>query len=193
RVALGLPGKPPEGTSLTDVPADLDQTFSSVRQALADLIQSAAQLGIVSSSYNLPPKQTLDEFYRRDPGGDIDRIYAEVIKNAPALKHAEASLLRAQRDLDQANFVLRYCTGPAKIGGVAPRRNVNPGNNVQVGQSLMAIRSLRDIWVDANFKETQLRDLRIGQRGERELDMYGGKRTFEGRISGFTMRPRSPP
>jgi membrane fusion protein (multidrug efflux system) len=187
RVALGLPGKPPEGTSLTDVPADLDQTFSSVRQALADLIQSAAQLGIVSSSYNLTPKQTLDEFYRRDPGGDIDRIYAEVIKNAPALKQAEASLLRAQRDLDQAKLDLRYCTVVAEIAGVVTRRNVNPGNNVQLGQSLMAIRSLRDIWVDANFKETQLRDLRIGQRVELELDMYGGKRKFEGRISGFTM------
>jgi membrane fusion protein (multidrug efflux system) len=187
RVALGLPGKPPEGTSLTDVPADLDQTFSSVRQALADLIQSAARLGIVSSSYNLTPKQTLDEFYRRDPGGDIDRIYAEVIKNAPALKQAEASLLRAQRDLDQAKLDLRYCTVVAEIAGVVTRRNVNPGNNVQLGQSLMAIRSLRDIWVDANFKETQLRDLRIGQRVELELDMYGGKRKFEGRISGFTM------
>ena len=187
RVALGLPGKPPEGTSLTDVPADLDQTFSSVRQALADLIQSAAQLGLVSSSYNLTPKQTLDEFYRRDPGGDIDRIYANVIKNAPGLKQAEASLLRAQRDLDQANLDLRYCTVVAEIEGVVTRRNVNPGNNVQVGQSLMAIRSLRDIWVDANFKETQLRNLRIGQHVDLEVDMYGGKRKFGGRISGFTM------
>jgi membrane fusion protein (multidrug efflux system) len=187
RVALGLPGKPPDGASLTDVPADLDQTFSSVRQALADLIQSASQLGIVASSYNLTPKQTLDEFYRRDPGGDIDRIYADIIKSAPGLKQAEASLLRAQRDLDQAKLDLRYCTVVAEIDGVITRRNVNPGNNVQVGQSLMAIRSLRDIWVDANFKETQLRNLRIGQRVGLELDMYGGKRTFEGRISGFTM------
>src|SRR6266446_10315666 len=66
-------------------------------------------------------------------------------------------------------------------------RHVNPGNHVQVGQSLMAIRSLSDIWVDANFKETQLRDLRIGQRAELNVDMYGSKRTFEGRVSGFTM------
>ena len=44
------------------------------------------------------------------------------------------------------------------------RRNVNPGNNVQAGQSLMAVRSLTEIWIDANFKETQLADLRIGQR-----------------------------
>jgi membrane fusion protein, multidrug efflux system len=68
-----------------------------------------------------------------------------------------------------------------------PEVVIHPGNNVQVGQSLMAIRSLRDIWVDANFKETQLRNLRIGQRVDLEVDMYGGKRVFEGRISGFTM------
>ena len=51
----------------------------------------------------------------------------------------------------------------------------------------MAIRSLRDIWVDANFKETRLHHLRIGQRAEFKVDMYGGEHTFEGRISGFTM------
>jgi multidrug resistance efflux pump len=53
-------------------------------------------------------------------------------------------------------------------------------------QSVMAIRSLRDIWIDANFKETQIRDLRIGQHVDLELDTYGGKHLFEGRISGFT-------
>jgi membrane fusion protein (multidrug efflux system) len=186
RVALGLPAQPPAGSSLADVPADLDQTFSSVRQAQADLLQSAAQLGVAPSSYNLGPKQMLDEFYRRDPSGDLDRIYAAVIKSAPSLKQAEANLMQAQRDLDDAKLNLRYCTVVAEIDGVITRRNVNPGNNVQVGQSLMAIRSLRDIWVDANFKETQLRNLRIGQRVDLEVDMYGGKRKFEGRISGFT-------
>jgi membrane fusion protein (multidrug efflux system) len=50
----------------------------------------------------------------------------------------------------------------------------------------MAIRSLRDIWIDANFKETQLRNLRIGQHVDIEADMYGGKQIFQGRISGFT-------
>ena len=187
RAALGLPGKPPEGTSVTDVPANLDQTFSSVRQALGELMASAAQLGVVPSSYDLTPKQVVEEFYRRDPGGDINRIYADVIKNAPALKQAQAGLMQAQRDLDQARLDLRYCTIRAEINGVITRRNVNPGNNVQVGQSLMAIRSLRDIWVDANFKETQLRDLRIGQHVDLEVDMYGGKHSFEGRISGFTI------
>ena len=187
RAALGLPGKPPEGTNITDVPPNLDQTFSSVRQALGELMQSAAQLGVVPSSYDLTPRQVVEEFYQRDPGGDINRIYAKVIKNAPALKQAQAGLEQAQRDLDQAKLQLSYCTIPAEIDGVVTRRSVNPGNNVQVGQSLMAIRSLRDIWVDANFKETQLRDLRIGQPVNLEVDMYGGKQRFEGRISGFTM------
>ena len=66
-------------------------------------------------------------------------------------------------------------------------RNVNPGNNVQAGQSLMAVRSLTEIWIDANFKETQLADLRIGQRVRCEVDMYGSRKEFEGRITGFTM------
>jgi len=187
RVALGLPAIPPQGVSLTDVPPDLDQTFSSVRQALAELIESASKLGVVASSFNLTPKQTLEEFYKRDPQGDIDRIYAKIIQDAPSLKQSAAALEEAERDLDQAKLDLKYCTVVAEIDGVVTRRNVNPGNNVQIGQSLMAIRSLKDIWIDANFKETQLRNLRIGQKVEIETDVYGGKKTFEGRISGFTM------
>ena len=58
---------------------------------------------------------------------------------------------------------------------------------MQVGQNLMAVRSLKEIWVDANFKETELRDLRIGQPVDLHVDMYGGSHVFKGRISGFTM------
>jgi membrane fusion protein (multidrug efflux system) len=187
RVALGLPAEPPTGKPLTDVPGDLDQNFSSVREALSELMQSITQLGVVPSSFNLTPKRTLEEFYKRDPGGDIDRIYADVIQNAPSLKQAQVAVEQAQHDLDQANLDLRYTKIVSEIDGVVTRRNVNPGNNVQVGQSLMAVRSLSDMWVDANFKETQLRDLRIGQRVELTTDMYGGHQSFEGRISGFTM------
>jgi membrane fusion protein (multidrug efflux system) len=71
--------------------------------------------------------------------------------------------------------------------GVVTRRNVNPGNNVQVGQSLMAIRSLREIWVDANFKETQLRDFAHRVAGRSVRRHVGGRHVFKGRISGFTM------
>lgn len=187
RVALGLAAKPDPGQALTDVPDDLPQTFSSVRQAQADLLQSAAQVSIFPSSYKLTPKEMLEEFYNRDPSGDVDVIYAKLIKDAPAQKQAEAKLLEAQHELEQAELNLRYCDIVAEIDGVVTRRNVNPGNNVQAGQSLMAIRSLTEVWIDANFKETQLSQLRIGQPVAIRADMYGKHRDFKGRISGFTM------
>jgi membrane fusion protein (multidrug efflux system) len=186
RVSLGLPAEPENGGDLGLVPPDLDQTFSSVRQAQAELIQTGAELGI-SPSFNLTPKQMLEKFYKRDPNGDIDKILAALVPEAPAVKQAEAKLESAERDLDQAELNLRYCKIIAEIDGVVTRRNVNPGNNVLAGQGLMAIRSLDEIWIDANFKETQLQDLRIGQPVDVYADMYGGRRVFPGRISGFTL------
>ncbi len=220
RAGLGLPAKPVPGHELTTVPADLDQTFSVVRQSLADLLQSAAQFGYLNPTWDATPTQAVANFFLQDqassiasvasqagglfhlwqPGwvvetmiraqdtkGSLDRIYAHYIVSAPIIKQAEAKLLQARRDLDQAELDLRYCDIVSDIDGVVTRRNVNPGNNVQVGQSLMAVRSLTEIWIDANFKETQLADLRIGQRVRLEVDMYGSRREFEGRITGFTM------
>ncbi len=187
RAALGVPTKPAEGEKLDSVPKDLDQTNPSVRQALAMLLESAAPLAIFPSSYTATPSEVIAEFYKRDPQGNVDRIYAEVIRQAPTIQQYKAKLEQAERDLDQAHLNLTYCVVHAEIDGIVTRRNVNPGNNVQAGQSLMAVRSLTEIWIDANFKETQLRQLRIGQRARLEVDMYGSHYTFEGRITGFTM------
>ncbi len=181
RASLGLPPQP-DGEDLGEVPPDLDQTFSSVLQAQAGVIQSAAQLGVIHS-FEETPKQMLEGFEKQ---GDINNYFSRLAADAPDVKQAEAKLEVAQRDLAQAELDLRYCDVVAEIDGVITRRNVNPGDNVQVGQSLMAIRSLNEIWVDANFKETQLGDLRIGQPVDLYVDMYGGRHVFKGRISGFT-------
>jgi membrane fusion protein (multidrug efflux system) len=228
RADLGLPDKPPEGHDLTEVPPNLDQNFSSVRQVLGLLTQSAAQFGYFPPSWSPTPKQAVAEFYKHDllgyasllgqmlgawgiaPGGPpvsvlaqqlaavgslqsdtlaLDRILVLVIPRAPAIQQANAKLQQARRDLAQAELNLRYCDVYSEIDGQVTSRSVNPGNNVQAGQNLMAVRALRppDVWVDANFKETQLADLRIGQRVRLEVDMYGRRREFQGRISGFTM------
>ena len=183
---MGLPAEPENGGPLSLTPPDLDQTFSSVRQAQADLIQTAAQLGVVHS-YNQTPKQMLAQFEKLDPQGNVDQTFAQLLPGTPAVKQAEAKLKSAESDFAQAGLNLRYCEITAEIDGVITRRNVNPGNNILVAQGLMAIRSLRDIWVDANFKETQLRDLRIGQAVDLYADTYGDRRVFHGRIAGFTM------
>jgi membrane fusion protein, multidrug efflux system len=187
RVSLGLAAQPPPGHELTEVPDDLDQSFSSVIQALGQLLESTSQFGYIPGSWSARPKEILDEFYKQDPHGDVDKILARLIPNAPAVKQASAKLIQARADLDQALLNLRYCDIVSEIDGVVTRRNVNPGNNVQVGQSLMAVRSLTEIWIDCNFKETQLADLRIGHRVQCEVDMYGSRREYEGRITGFTM------
>jgi membrane fusion protein, multidrug efflux system len=186
RVALGLDPHP-EGKDLTDVPADLNQTFSGVSEALNTLLQSMTQAGFPLGSFSHTPRQALDEFTRRDKDGNIDRILERMVPEAPAVRQAEAKLLQARRDLAQAELNLRYCDIVSEIDGVVTSRSVNPGNNVSSGQSLMTVRSLNEIWIDANFKETQLADLRIGQRVRCEVDMYGSRREFEGRITGFTM------
>src|SRR5262249_34022615 len=92
RVGLGLPAQPPKGRDLTDVPPDPDQNFSSVREALGALLQSAAQFGYFPASWNSTPKEVLDTFYKQDPEGNLDRILANLIPHAPAIKQAEAKL-----------------------------------------------------------------------------------------------------
>jgi membrane fusion protein (multidrug efflux system) len=185
RVSLGLKALAMDSPDLGEVPADLDQNFSAVRDAQAALIESAAKLGVLHS-YTQAPKEMLEEF-EKSGSGDIDRTLARLAAEAPAVKQAEARLEATKRDLAQAELDLRYSDVVAEIDGIVTRRNVNPGNNVQVGQALMAVRSLDEIWVDANFKETQLADLRIGQPVDLRVDMYGSRQTFRGRIAGFTM------
>ncbi|HTT75313.1 MAG TPA: HlyD family secretion protein [Candidatus Binataceae bacterium] len=186
RAELGLPVTPKNGDELSGIPPNLDQTYSAVKAAQARLMQTAAELGVFHS-FNESPEEMLAEFYKRDSSGNINAIFDEISKNAPDVLQAEARLKEAQADLDQAELNLSYCDVVADIDGVVTRRSVNPGDQVIAGQGLMALRSLTDIWVDANFKETQLADLRIGQPVDLDVDMYGSHRHFRGRVSGFTM------
>src|SRR5216683_6352151 len=186
RAELGLSSTPKNGDELSGIPANLDQTYSAVKVAQARLMQTAAELGSFHS-FRESPDEMLAEFYKRDASGNIDVILDEISKNAPDVKQAEAKLSEAQANLHQAELNLSYCDVVAEIDGVVTRRSVNPGDQVIAGQGLMALRSLTDIWVDANFKETQLASLRIGQPVVLDVDMYGGHRHFRGRVSGFTM------
>jgi membrane fusion protein (multidrug efflux system) len=85
RVSLGLPAQPASG-DLGEVPPDLDQTFSSVREAQAALIQVAAQLG-VAHSYEQQPKQMVEQFEKLNQG-DVDQTLAALTADAPAVKQA---------------------------------------------------------------------------------------------------------
>jgi len=97
---------------------------------------------------------------------------------------ANAVIQQARANLAAAELDLSYTTIVAPIDGVVTNKNVEPGQIVQPGQGLMTIVPLNDVWVTANFKETQLRDVRPGQRAEVKVDMYD--RTIPGRVESIS-------
>jgi membrane fusion protein (multidrug efflux system) len=94
---------------------------------------------------------------------------------------ADAQVLLAKAALDQARLNLERTVVRAPADGLVSRRTVEVGQVVQPGQPLMSITSLHDVWVTANFKETQLGEMTAGQRAEIEVDAYGGRR-YSGRV-----------
>jgi membrane fusion protein (multidrug efflux system) len=86
---------------------------------------------------------------------------------------AQAAALRKKADLDQAMLNLQYTKVIAPVTGIVSDRTVEVGQNVQAGQELMKVIPLEDIWVTANFKETQLRDMKPGQKATIFVDATG--------------------
>jgi membrane fusion protein (multidrug efflux system) len=94
----------------------------------------------------------------------------------------EAQAARAKASLDQAELNLGYTRIIAPVDGVVGNRNAQVGQNVQVGQEMLSIVPLTDIWVTANFKETQLEHMRPGQSVEIKVDALGGQK-FNARVT----------
>jgi membrane fusion protein (multidrug efflux system) len=106
----------------------------------------------------------------------------EQVKQTNARAEAAAAQVKqAKATLDQAELNLQYATLKAPVAGIVSRRSVEVGQVVQAGQPLLAIIPLHDVWVTANFKETQLKDMRPGQRATVKVDAYGGQ-SFTGKV-----------
>ena len=100
------------------------------------------------------------------------------IANNPAVQQARANF-RAAWVASQRNTIV------APIAGYVAQRSVQVGSSIQPGQALMTIVPLHDLWVDANFKENQLRHVRIGQPAKITTDLYGGSITYTGKVIGL--------
>ncbi|MFT4172534.1 MAG: efflux RND transporter periplasmic adaptor subunit [Rhodocyclaceae bacterium] len=96
----------------------------------------------------------------------------------PDVKAAAAAVRRAYLDYVRTDLV-------APVTGYVAQRSVQVGQRVQPGAPLMAVVPLDQVWVDANFKETQLQHMRIGQPVELRADLYGSDVTFHGKIAGL--------
>jgi membrane fusion protein (multidrug efflux system) len=98
-------------------------------------------------------------------------------------KSAEARLAQQIALLDQARLNLSYTKIVAPADGIVGRKTVEVGHNVSPGQQLMAVVQLEDVWVIANFKETQLRNMQPGQKVQFSVDAYS--RNYRGRVTGI--------
>lgn len=97
------------------------------------------------------------------------------VTNAQAgVRLAQARLLAAQAARDNAQLQLSYTRIAAPVGGIVSRKQVELGQLVQAGQPLLTVVSDTGVWVTANFKETQLHDITVGQGVDLEIDAYGG-------------------
>jgi membrane fusion protein (multidrug efflux system) len=93
---------------------------------------------------------------------------------------AEAQVAQARAAVERARLDLEHTSVKAPVSGVVSKKTVEPGQVVQPGQPLMAIVPLDDIWVTANFKENELRDIRPGQPVTIKVDAYG--RDYKGKV-----------
>lgn len=89
---------------------------------------------------------------------------------------ALARVKQAQATLEQAELNMQYTAVRAPIDGIVSQRKVELGQYVQIGQPMLALVPLRNIWVTANYKENQLKDMRPGQRAVISVDAYGGRK-----------------
>ncbi len=100
------------------------------------------------------------------------------------LRALAAKIEQAKKNLDIAKLNLSYCEIRAPISGYIAQKHIQVGDWVQPGQPLLAIVPLDKVYVEANFKETQLTNLRIGQKAVIEADIYPGYKYY-GRVVGI--------
>jgi membrane fusion protein (multidrug efflux system) len=92
---------------------------------------------------------------------------------------------RAAARVREAYLALARTDSKSPVNGHVAKRSAQVGQRVQPGTPLMSVVALDQIWVDANFKESQLANLRIGQAAELEADVYGHKVTYHGKVAGL--------
>jgi membrane fusion protein (multidrug efflux system) len=93
---------------------------------------------------------------------------------------AMASIAQAHANLEAAKLDLSYTTIVAPVDGVVTKKSVEVGQVLQQGQGMLMLVPLQDVWVTANFKETQLADVRNGQKAEVQVDLSG--QTYPGHV-----------
>ncbi|MFM0021480.1 EmrA/EmrK family multidrug efflux transporter periplasmic adaptor subunit [Paraburkholderia azotifigens] len=194
--------------ALQSAEANLGQVVRQVRGLYADDSQYQAQVAVRQADLS----RAQDDLKRRMQVAQTGAVSQEEISHArDAVKSAQAALDASQQQLASnraltanttiashpnvqaaaakvrdayLNFARN--TLPAPVTGYVAKRSVQVGQRVAPGNPLMAIVPLNAVWVDANFKEVQLKHMRIGQPVELTADVYGSSVKYQGKVVGFS-------
>jgi len=162
--------------------AAVAQAQASEVRARSDVARyrTLAERGVVS-------RQQLDnaEAAAAVAQAQLDGARDQVAAASAAVRNADSKVLAASAARDQAALQLGYTALLAPHDGVVSKKTAEVGQLVQPGQPLMAVVPLDDIWVVANLKETEIRDVNPGDRAEVEVDSYAGRR-FKGHVESLS-------
>jgi membrane fusion protein (multidrug efflux system) len=137
---------------------------STAQLAAAKSSVAAAQSAVVAAREQLTSNQTLTD------GVAVDQ---------------HPNVLRAAARVREAYLALKRADLVAPVDGFVAKRSVQLGQRIAAGAPLMSVIALNDVWIEANFKESQLKNLRIGQPVELQADVYGKKVEYRGTIEGL--------
>ncbi|HUA14707.1 MAG TPA: HlyD family secretion protein [Verrucomicrobiae bacterium] len=153
-------------------------------QATAAAKASAATVQAARASADAAQQQ-VTQAHARLIQAQANSDYARTAPKQMQVTRARASEALAQVQikkaaLDQAQLNLQYTKIVAPVDGIVSDRTVDVGQNVAPGQELMKVINLDDVWITANYKETQLRNMRVGEHADIEVDANG--RTYKGKV-----------
>lgn len=161
-----------------DILVIIDDTDTKIALAHADANVAQAQTNLERAQIDLERRTTLST------SGSVS---GEELSNAQnAFKSAEAAMTVAKATRDQAQIDLDRTVIRAPIDGVIARREVQLGQRVSIGTPLLSIVPVTDVHVDANFKEVQLRNVKIGQPVKLTADIYGSNVVYHGTVAGLS-------
>ncbi|MBI5676784.1 MAG: HlyD family secretion protein [Nitrospirae bacterium] len=174
------------------VKANIELQDASMKQAEADMnrAENLFKEGLISEERFEKTKTAYDVVLAQVKSVKEEVKQAEsrletqkaIIRQASAAIEPQNALIRQKEaSLAASELNLGYTKISAPTDGYITRKSVETGNQIQTGQPLMAVVSLSDTWILANFKETQLERVKVGQKVEIEIDSYPGKK-FTGRI-----------
>ncbi len=174
-----------------DVLVVIDDTDAklALRQAEADLARARAQVASASadlerSGIDLQRRQALIASGSVS-GDELTHVVNEASNARASLNAARAAVAQAQARVDKAKVDLGRTVIRSPVDGVIARRQVQLGQRVQPSTPLLSVVPVKELYVNANFKEVQLKKVRAGQKVELESDLYGRKVAFHGVVEGF--------